>query len=159
LEGLDKYKKVWYNYIMDKLRDTQRSKVYHAERVIHHHGKQFKNMEEVDAYVIRICKTAFWKKLHGAYHIEIKDGRGRRRACAFNWGTIALPRWARQEAIILHELAHTLVNFDNYNFTAWHGKEFAKTYLLLVKRFMGKEEHAKLKTSFKENHVHYTVRA
>jgi putative metallohydrolase (TIGR04338 family) len=153
--------KVWYNQCMNEyygVRDSQRSKVYEAERVIWHRGVQFSNLQEVDAYVQRICKSAYWRKLRGAYYVKVKDGRRRRSACAFDWGTIALPRWSRQEAVILHELTHTLVNFNNDRNVAWHGKEFASTYLKLVKRYMGKEAHAMLKQSFKDNHVHYIVR-
>jgi putative metallohydrolase (TIGR04338 family) len=149
-----------YNESMTKsLRDSQRSKVYKAEGVIHYpaKGKRYESMSEVTAYVERVCDSKFWKKLNG-YYVKVEDGRGRRTACASDWGTINLPKWARQDSVILHELAHTLVNFDYHNPVPSHGKEFAKMYLILVKRFMGKEAHDTLRDSFKKHNVHYIIR-
>jgi len=140
------------------LRDTQRSKVYKAEWRIPNRGKKFETMDEVNAYVEHICRSSFWKKMKGARAIDIKDGRGRRSACAFDTITIALPKWARQEIVILHELTHTLVNFDYHNPVPCHGREFTSTMLKLVKRYMGKKAHEELKASFKQLNVHYIVR-
>jgi putative metallohydrolase (TIGR04338 family) len=139
------------------LRDTQKSKVYTSERTVSY-SKKFETMDEVNAYVARIVRSAFWKKMKGAHYIHVKDGRGLRNAYAYDWGTIALPKWARHEVVILHELSHTLVNFDNYNNVPSHGREFASMFLKLVKRYMGKQSHDELKRAFKTNHVHYVVR-
>lgn len=139
------------------LRDTQKRKLYRSEYSISH-SKRFKAMDEVNAYVADIIRSSFWKKMRGADYIDIKDGRGRRNAAAFNRNTITLPRWARSDIVILHELTHTLVNFDYNNRVPSHGNEFASTFLKLVKRYMGKESHDELKLAFKSNHVHYVVR-
>ena len=141
----------------NRLRDNQRSKVYEAERIIFHRGQEFKNMKDINKYVNHICKSMFWKKLNGSLDIDVKDGRGRRKPCAFNSYTIALPRWGRQEAVILHELTHTLISFNGY-YLAHHGNEFAKMYLNLVRHYMGREFYLDLKTSFKKFHVHYSVK-
>lgn len=141
----------------NRLRDNQRSKIYTAGRIIYHRGQEFKDMMAVNKYVSHICDSQFWKKLNGALDIDIKDGRGRRKPCAFNSHTIALPKWGRQEAVILHELTHTLVNFNGHD-VAHHGKEFAKMYLNLVRHYMGRESYLDLKASFKKYHVHYSVR-
>ena len=141
---------------MTKIRDNQREKIYRAEREsVWRIGNTFKDLSEVNVYINYILKSHYWKKIGGSSSILVKDGRGRRKACAFNKKTIALPKWARQEAVILHELAHTIVNF-NYIKVADHGMEFAKEFLGLIKRFMGKEAYLMLKESYKENHVHYT---
>ena len=141
---------------MAKIRDNQRAKLYRAEREsLREHGCTFKDLKEVNKYIDRILRSSYWKKLHGSSHMEVRDGRGRRSACAFDRQTIALPKWARSDVIILHELAHTVVNF-NYKKVADHGREFAKEYLGLVKRFMGREYYLILKESYKKNHVHYT---
>jgi len=142
---------------MTKTRDNQRQKVYRAEREsLHNKGEKFKDLKEVNTYINHILSSHYWKKLNGSWHIEVRDGRGRKAACAFDRETIALPKWARQDVVIIHELAHTVVNFNSRK-VASHGREFAKTFLGLVKRFMGRESYLLLKESYKKNHVHYTA--
>lgn len=139
---------------MKRLRDSQKSKLYQAEVESLTAGKEFKNLDEVKSYIKKICASQYWKKLNGYTKIIVKDGRGRRIACAFSKYEIALPRWARCERVILHELAHTLISFNNDGIAA-HGKEFAKGYLNLVKRFMGNEAYLSLRAGFKKYHVKY----
>ena len=140
---------------MTKIRDTQRQKVYRAEReALWGTRTSFKDLKEVNAYICHVINSHYWKKRQGSPYIDVRDGRGRSSACAFDKQTIALPKWARKDVIILHELAHTLVNFS-YHRVAPHGREFAKEYLGLIKRFIGKESYSLLKESYKKNHVHY----
>jgi putative metallohydrolase (TIGR04338 family) len=108
-------------------------------------------------YVTRICESKFWKKLGGSPLVHIKDGRGTRRAMAHSHNTISMPMWSRHEAVTLHELTHTLVNFRGKEI-AWHGPEFCKTFLVVVRHYMGKEEYLKLRASFKEHRVRYSIR-
>jgi putative metallohydrolase (TIGR04338 family) len=141
---------------MSKTRDNQRAKIYRAEREgLGGLSYLFKDLKDVNKYIDYILRSSYWKKLNGSPYIDVRDGRGRRSACAFNKHTIALPRWARTDVFVLHELTHTVVNF-NYTKVADHGREFAKEFLGLVKRFMGKECYLILKESYKKNHVHYT---
>lgn len=139
-------------------RDNQRQKLYNAEsESLHGQGRKFKDLKEVNQYVKKICKSHCWKKQGGALYIEVHDGRGRRRAGAYSRYDITLPRWSRQEWVVLHELAHTLINF-NKSYTASHGPEFAKCFLGLIKRFMGIENYNLLKAAYKKYHVHYSVK-
>ena len=62
--------------------------------------------------------------------IVVKDGRGRRHAGAsFDEQLITLPIWSRQTVIVLHEVAHTLVNDQKY---PHHGAEFVGTLIGLL---------------------------
>ena len=143
---------------MSTIRDTQRSKLYRAERVVN--GEKFADMEEMRKYVNKITRSDWWKKHHEnpAWGVAVTDGRRRRNACAVGSWEIRMPRWSRCERIVLHELAHTVVTsrFGD-DMAAWHGCEFAKILLSIVKRFMGKEAHDTMKASFKEHRVHYTT--
>jgi hypothetical protein len=66
--------------------------------------------------------------------VNIKDGRRRRSACYESWThSIKLPQWCRNEAIVLHELAHA-VN-ERKGLSDSHGPGFMRVYLDLLKTF------------------------
>lgn len=145
-------------------RDNQRAKLYKAER------EAFKgkfpcdelhdwSVEDCQRYVDKIQKSKWWKKRCRFYpRIIVGDGRGHRRAVAYHMTLsrnpgIALPLWSRKEWVILHELAHHLVYGHHPNGSAAHGREFAKEFLALVRRWLGPEEAKALKAAFKANRV------
>jgi len=141
---------------MRRTRDSQRKKLYEAESVVL--GKNLPTMPEVEKYVAKVTRSDWWKKHHKypTYPVEVQDGRGC-RAYAFGMTRMKFPKWSRHEEVILHELAHLVVHSHyGYYGAAGHGKEFAKILLLLVKRFMGKEEYEKMKASFKTYHIKHT---
>jgi hypothetical protein len=64
----------------------------------------------------------------------IEDGRG--SICARNFTSeIHLPKWARNNIIVLHELAHTLTEFIDPQDNASHGGIFVHVMLTLLTRF------------------------
>ncbi len=142
---------------MARARDSQRSKVYKAQRVID--GKSFFNsVPKTQAYVDKITRSVWWKKQHRGYikTVKVKDGRRRKRASAYGANTIVMPSWSRYEMVILHELAHCIVHsYDAPEIEAGHGRLYASLFLKIVKRFMGKWEHDQLKASFKRHRVKY----
>ena len=98
---------------------------------------------------------------------RVGDGRARRRAC---WDEsayeIKLPHWARCERVILHEMAHWIVDralmprLDGMGYVrqydrdhAAHGIEFAAVLLELVRLQLGAEAAKALKASYKANRV------
>ena len=99
----------------------------------------------------------------------VGDGRARRKAC---WQPstyeIKLPQWARTEPVILHEMAHWIVDkatvprsdgstgfwvaqYDPDH--AAHGKEFASVFLELVRLQLGVKATKVLKASYKQHRV------
>jgi len=97
----------------------------------------------------------------------VGDGRARRNAC---WDAscyeIKLPQWARTEAVILHEMAHWIVDralvtrIDGMGYVrqydsdhAAHGIEFAAVLLELVRLQLGAEATKALKAGYKEKRV------
>lgn len=130
---------------MPRARDTQRAKVYRAEKAIWTEAKPL-TMEETRAYVHLVEKTALWAEMRRFKSpVDVGDGRGRRSAAAYaSLNAITLPRWGRQPAVILHEMAHLTVSST----AAGHGPEFARAYLKLVSRFMGTAAAVKLRTAY-----------
>jgi len=133
------------------LRDSQRSKLYSAERK-HSLYKKFyiDDVADLQKYVDSITSSKWFIDKFNYNSIKVKDGRGRRSACATKY-YIKLPVWSRYKLCILHEVAHTITPY-NY---AGHGREFANNFLVLVRHFMGKEPYFELKSLFKQHRVKY----
>ncbi|MDP7193033.1 MAG: hypothetical protein QF734_07015 [Arenicellales bacterium] len=103
------------------LRDFQRQKLYRFEE-----ARLQKHPFNLDL-TLPECTTLARKYNH---RIKVKDGRGRRHAGAsFGENLITLPRWARQTVIVLHEIAHTLVDDRKY---PHHGAEFVGVLFALL---------------------------
>ena len=103
------------------LRDFQRQKLYRFEeaRLQMPPSNQHLSLPECPALARKYNPR-----------IKVKDGRGRRHAGAsFQDNLITLPRWARQTVIVLHEIAHTLVDDRKY---PHHGAEFVGVLFALL---------------------------
>ncbi len=166
---------------MPKTRDSQRSKLYTAEFTCpwYKTAGRMESVEECQAFVDKVvasdwlhrefAATAPWVK------IVVEDGRGRRSACAYTIGNrISMPVWSRSRAIVLHELAHHVVDDTyrrdykrrqhthgskaEYTPPAAHGWEFAACQLALVRHFMGVKEHDELREAFRKHKVRYKAR-
>lgn len=157
-------------------RDSQRSKLYAAERLAWGddpyigdpgHG-QTVPLQAVQDWVDMITRSRFWKTykvpifeghgLHGYWpqikrypKILVRDGRGRRNACGSQEGYIKLPLWARTYWVTLHEIAHVIQTERPA-----HGRQFARIYLDLVRRFIGPEAARELKRAYVQKHVKST---
>ena len=159
---------------MTSTRDTYRSRLYKSERsalagtrtITTSSGKlieiedSFKfdpkllKLSACQAYVDQLVKSAwFQRRWPIVEHIRVKDGRGARSAYSEYWSSsISLPLWARNQAVILHEVAHQCTD-SKTRCVAPHGREFAQTLIALVEHKLGKEEAAKLKAEFTKNRV------
>lgn len=124
------------------MRDSQKSKLYAWEnrecdalRYDHKHEcVPTMEISEIKKLVTRVARD------YGLSHrkVRVKDGRGRRAACySANERAIKLPRWARREVVVLHELAHWLVQVMLYRQAsiASHGKEFTGIFMELLRRY------------------------
>lgn len=152
---------------MSGARDNQRQRIYNSERDAFEtkfpcdelHGL---SVEECQEYIDKIVNSRWWK---GRYNLRmsprIKSGKGARHATARRGEhSIVLPLWARKKWVMLHELAHYACHYTPQSFRkslAPHGPEFAKEYLALIQRWVGKEEADALRTSYKKNRVKYRV--
>ena len=148
-------------------RDSQRSKLYKAEREIKNPLalERIETVPEIQKWVDKICSYAWFKRRFGNnIRIRVEDGRGRRNASGQRWlfrvlkddkieiynGYIKLPMWARKKWVILHEMAHVICRYKPA-----HGRYFARCYLSLVHHVLGNEVRAELIGAFKKNKVKY----
>jgi putative metallohydrolase (TIGR04338 family) len=141
------------------MRDSQRSRVYKAELVLEPTEK-FDSLGDLMKYFKQIERSKFIQDMAPNLTIWIVDGRGRRRAgCDRITETISklsFPRSQRNQRMVLHELAHALINYTlEGKERASHGIEFCSMYVKLVSRFIGRDACFKLKESFRVNKVQY----
>jgi putative metallohydrolase (TIGR04338 family) len=155
-------------------RDNHRSRVYKADKyAIGELGsglcnksslpaaERLETVSEIRAWVNEITSSEWWRKyrLPGVRRgwcafftpveahpaIRVKDGRGRRCAGgSFTGGFITMPKFSRNRHMILHELAHTIVE----NRFAGHGPEFCRVLLDLTHEFLGVESAERLRHAY-----------
>ena len=147
------------------MRDTQRSKVYAAERAAFENLpiEKFESVKDVERFLKYIWKlkrvqNEWFSSVVGVNPPRVGDGRGCRRALACGAWEIKLPKWARQDWVAVHELAHIIHHRSgNWRKTeAAHGWQFCAIYLKLVLYVLGREKHDALKAAFKAHKVRFT---
>lgn len=126
----------------------QKSRLYAAETQSGLKGREEFTLKQCEQYVNKIWKRKYVQELRsGSYaRVGVTDGRRRRSACAsYRLGvpTVTLPKWARHEYVMLHELAHLIAGLSNE-----HNPKFATVLLKLVRRELGKEQAEKLLAAF-----------
>jgi putative metallohydrolase (TIGR04338 family) len=142
-------------------RDFQRKKVYVSEKVLTPVSRKFKTVKEMQDYIDSCILHPDLKDLDLV--IEVRDGRGRRSACwkglgAKGKGIISMPVFCRNDAVLLHELAHCVNGIDKETCDySVHGKEFCAVFLKLVQLFMGELDYNTLVNSFKEHGVLFSI--
>ena len=142
-----------------RVRDTQRSKLYRAEAVLHKWKSPLPSVKDVEQFADKVfgskrVRAAFPQAVHNWTPPEVKDGRGTRIA---RGGTfhISIPLWARNEVIVLHELAHTITRRMYPINIAGHGWQYCATYLKLILYMIGREAHDALKAEMKKTRVRF----
>lgn len=138
---------------MARPRDSQKSKLYKAEKVLVERSARLDTVPEMRAWVEKIVRSRWMKSRYpGVEKINVLDGRGRRRGMGvrqMHGGYIAMPSWTRCEYYILHEITHVLTSTNAPS----HGRLFCRNYLALIERWMGKEAARDLRESFREHRV------
>ena len=133
------------------MRDSQKSRLYAAERDAFDWGQTIKN-EDLQVWLERnVLSRAWFRRRFGNRYIHVDLMRGGGRG---GFGQILLGREARNEWVMLHELAHNLAGTR-----AGHGPEFAGIYLRLVHHVMGREVAACLRDSYKKHRVRYNMKS
>jgi len=154
-------------------RDSQRSKVYAAERMAFDgHPVDYPEMKDVLRCVAHVLKSARVKRSFPILFerdFVIKDGRRARSATGWASG-MSFPREMRKRWVILHELAHVIhqreeqaLRFDaemtqlraRKGFFQSHGWRWAEVYLKLVLWFMGRPAYDALRKAFKAGRVRH----
>lgn len=129
-------------------RDTQRQRVYDAERASRVRGREFASVDEIQRYVDALTKRAWFISRWGHKRIKVTDGRSRRRGGS-TWTQIKMPTWTRYEMYVLHEVAHTVMPVG----LAPHGPEYAGVLVTMVRLAMGTVAAAMLRDAMRERRV------
>lgn len=144
---------------MSKARDSQRSKVYAAESVIRRYGRTKMTFAECEKYLAKVQASAWFVRHYGDHFAIRLNDRGSRAHAATSWGAakgnINLPSWARNEAVLLHEIAHNVTKSRYGEQVPGHGWQWAGTYVELVGHFMGADVAKLLTDSFREHKVRW----
>lgn len=170
-EWFDYPYKRWRNYGEDGApfteRDFQRQKCYDAENLffslmkdrLQYTLKRFESIKEIQEYVNKICTRSWFKRRwnpEGTCIIHVEDGRERSSASGgfstLRYGWITLPMWARNEVVIVHELAHAVTPPST---GGKHGRFWARSFLELVRFVIGEDSAKLLREAYKMGRVKY----
>jgi putative metallohydrolase (TIGR04338 family) len=135
-------------------RDSQRARLYRAEDEVGP-GRRLPTVEALQAYVDGLVAAEWFSARWGDRWFEVRPGYGHRRATADERGVLQLPRWARSELVVLHEVAHCLVPTS----FASHGAEYAGVLLSLVRRQLSAGVAQALEDAFQRHRVRWCTTA
>ena len=146
------------NKMVNKVIDSQKSKVYAAEskfRTTPYTSKYSSvistSIHDCQRYVDLVCNETWFRARFGERHIRVEAGRN--GGVAYG-NRITLGVWARQETVILHEIAHCVAPRG-----IKHGAEYAGVFMFLVKQMLGAEAASNLRGCYKEKRVRYSYKA
>lgn len=139
---------------LSRPRDSQRARLYRAEDEVGT-GRRLPTVPMLQAYVDALAASAWFEARWGARSFEVRPGYGHRRATADGNGVLQLPKWARTEAVVLHEVAHCLTPVE----FAAHGPEYAGVLLSIVRRAVDPGTAQRLEDSFGRHRVRWTLAA
>jgi putative metallohydrolase (TIGR04338 family) len=131
----------------ENMTQDQAGKVYAAEALsgIKQHRETL-TLKQCQVFTNKVISRKYVKDNYGSVSsILVLDGRGRRKACATYYcgqKAIKLPKWARNEFVILHEVAHHLTKLNG------HKSEFASCLLDLVRHFIGRDAADSLQAAY-----------
>jgi len=109
----------------------------------------------MQAYVDGLAAADWFLARWGGRAFDVRPGFGHRRATADADGVLQMPKWARTELVLLHEVAHCLVPPT----CAAHGPEYAGVLLALARRGMGPATGQALEDAFARERVRWSLAA
>lgn len=151
---------------MKRVPDYQRKKVYDAENEafggeFNWKIGKFDTLGECEIFAKKIVESDYWKSQKGWKKIKLKCGRGCRNAFYRpSDRTVTLPKWARNEHVIIHEFAHYLTHYlthRTHEDGSAHGSFFAGHYLMLVDELLGSDHSMALMEHYEKQGVRYNI--
>lgn len=137
---------------MDRPRDSQRARLYRAENEVDG-GRALPTVAALQAYADEVAGSGWFTARWGARTFVVRPGHGHTRATADPAGVLQMPRWARRELTLLHEMAHCVTPVT----VAAHGLEYAGVLLSIVRRAMGLGPAQALEDAFARHRVKWTA--
>jgi putative metallohydrolase (TIGR04338 family) len=138
----------------DRPRDSQRARLYRAESEVDV-GRRLPTVDVLQAYVDGLLGAGWFRARWGARALEVRPGYGHRRATADENGVLQMPRWARSELVLLHEVAHCVTPPA----FAAHGREYAGVLLSLARHALGPAPAQALEDAFGRHRVAWCMAA
>ncbi len=135
-------------------RDSQRARLYRAEGQVGA-GRRLPTVERMQAWVDAMAATDWFLARWGARTFDVRPGYGHRRATADQNGVLQMPKWARTELVLVHEVSHCLTPAT----CASHGPEYAGVLLTVARRAMGPGTAQLLEDAFARERVRWTLSA
>jgi putative metallohydrolase (TIGR04338 family) len=135
-------------------RDSQRARLYRAEGTVKA-GRRLPTVTHMQSYVDTLVGADWFAARWSARSFEVRPGFGHRRATADEHGVLQMPKWARTELVLLHEVAHCLTPRT----CAAHVPEYAGVLLALARRGMGPATAQALEDAFAQEGVRWTLAA
>ncbi len=135
-------------------RDSQRARLYRAEGEVDP-GRGLPTVAKMQAYVDELVGAGWFVTRWGERAFEVRPGFGHRRATADEHGVLQMPKWARSELVVLHEVAHCLTPLA----LASHGPEYAGVLLALARRAMSPGMAQSLEDAYARQGVRWTLSA
>lgn len=142
--------------------DMQKQRLYDAEYFTQHSaawtrivvgGKKYStgniHIDAINEYLDHLTAMAWFQRRWGPWDIEARHkagGSAYGKQLRDGAGEIMLPVFARDEPVVLHEVAHCLTP----RHFASHGPEFAGVYLELIRYRVGKEAYDLVRSKFNE---------
>jgi putative metallohydrolase (TIGR04338 family) len=133
-------------------RDSQRARLYRAEGEVAS-GRRLPTVERMQSWVDGLAATDWFLARWGERVFDVRPGFGHRRATADANGVLQMPKWARTELVLLHEVAHCLTPST----CAAHGPEYAGVLLALARRGMGPATAQALEDAFDRQRVRWSL--
>ena len=135
-------------------RDSQRARLYRAEGQVGA-GRRLPTVERMQAWVDAMAATDWFLARWGARTFDVRPGFGHRRATADQNGVLQMPKWARTELVLVHEVSHCLTPPS----LAPHGAEYAGVLLTVARRALGPGTAQLLEDAFARERVRWTLSA
>jgi putative metallohydrolase (TIGR04338 family) len=135
-------------------RDSQRARLYRAEGQVDA-GRRLPTVERMQTWVDAMAATDWFLARWGVRTFEVRPGFGHRRATADENGVLQMPKWARTELVLVHEVSHCLTPAA----CASHGPEYAGVLLTVARRAMGPGTAQLLEDAFARERVRWTLAA
>jgi hypothetical protein len=141
---------------MSRPRDSQSSKFYRAVWSVADKSKL--GPREAGPFFRKCLRS---KRLRAAFPTELAREIGldwrRGGACSWSRNSVSLGKSGVTQEDIASVIAHVIHwRTPTGNDEAWHGREFCRIYLVVVRALLGGETEKKLKLAFREHKVKFT---
>ena len=136
--------------------DSQKQKLYDAEASAFvwdaAFQKRFSSIEEIQKYIDKFTRSAWFRKRFGQHSILVKCRKGYGASARRMDSTVRFSEHCWNMISVLHEVAHIV---KEPGAGSAHGRYYARTLLEFVNHVCGKEAADTLKKEFKKYRVKY----